>query len=44
MVPEGGWPKFVDVGFSYISFTVKDVVAVLDHIKKGMSPLSVTVV
>lgn len=34
VVPEGGWPKFVDVGFSYISFTVKDVVAVLDHIKQ----------
>eukprot|EP00005_Dracoamoeba_jomungandri_P002326 CAMPEP_0174261028 /NCGR_PEP_ID=MMETSP0439-20130205/11190_1 /TAXON_ID=0 /ORGANISM="Stereomyxa ramosa, Strain Chinc5" /LENGTH=550 /DNA_ID=CAMNT_0015345439 /DNA_START=160 /DNA_END=1809 /DNA_ORIENTATION=- len=31
---EGGWPKFSDIGHGYISFTVKDLNAVLEHIKK----------
>ena len=35
---EGGWHKFSDVGNSYISFTVKDMDAVVKHIKENVIP------
>lgn len=35
---EGGWHKFSDVGNSYISFTVKDMDAVVRHIKDKVIP------
>ncbi len=35
---EGGWHKFSDVGNSYISFTVKDMDAVVAHIKNKVIP------
>lgn len=35
---EGGWHKFNDVGNSYISFTVKDMDAVVKHIKDNVIP------
>src|SRR3712207_139519 len=31
---QSGWDKFSDIGHSYLSFTVKDIHAVLDYIKK----------
>lgn len=35
---EGGWHKFSDIGNSYISFTVKDMDAVVAHIKNNVIP------
>lgn len=35
---EDGWHRFSDVGNSYISFTVKDMDAVIDHIKNNVIP------
>lgn len=35
---EGGWHKFSDIGNSYISFTVKDMDAVVKHIKENVIP------
>lgn len=35
---EMGWHKFSDIGNSYISFTVKDMDAVVAHIKKNVIP------
>lgn len=36
--PQNSWLKFSDIGFSYISFTVKDLQAVMEHIKKKVIP------
>jgi 3-hydroxy-D-aspartate aldolase len=33
VVPAGGWPRFSDIGFSYVSFTVKDIAAVWEHVR-----------
>jgi 3-hydroxy-D-aspartate aldolase len=35
---EGGWHKFSDIGNSYISFTVKDMDRVVQHIKTQVIP------
>ena len=35
---ENGWHKFSDIGNSYISFTVKDIEKVIDHIKTHVIP------
>lgn len=35
---EGGWHKFSDIANSYISFTVKDIDAVIQHIKEKVIP------
>lgn len=35
---EGGWHRFSDIGNSYISFTVKDMDAVITHIKQSVIP------
>src|SRR5579885_1597788 len=35
---ENGWHKFSDIGNSYISFTVKDINKVIDHIKQCVIP------
>lgn len=34
MTPRGGWGAFSDIGFSYLSFTVKDIHAVWEHIRE----------
>jgi D-serine deaminase-like pyridoxal phosphate-dependent protein len=37
-IPPTGWPRFQDIGCSYISFTVKDLDAVMKHIKEKVIP------